>query len=130
MDGVTLVGLDLLVGLAFALGRRHDDALESEAEETPGEDETGGPGLVADFQVTECDPELLGEAPQAAFRGQHAAAAFAEVGGLLAFAGLGVGDGDGILVHVESDVVRCLQGVVVDPWFTPCRGRIHSVRLR
>ncbi len=82
-DGVAPVGLDLLIGLAFAPGRRHDDALEPEAEETPGEDKTGGAGLVADFQVAEGDRELGGETPQAAFRGQDAAAAFAEVGGSL-----------------------------------------------
>ena len=67
----------------------------------PGQDKAGGPGLLADLEVAEGDPEFLGKAAQGAFGGEVAAAALPEVGGVPALTAPGQGDGD---AFVDSKV--------------------------
>lgn len=65
--GVALVCLDLLVGFALGLGRRHDDAVDLELTETTGENKSGGTGFVAHVEILEFDTEFLGEGSKGSF---------------------------------------------------------------
>ena len=99
------VGPDLFAGLALGLGGSDHDTFQTEVDETPGQHEAGRAGFVADFQVLEVHPELLGEAPQGDFGIGHRSATFAVVGGLLPAAFQSVRDGVFFRVDVQSDVV-------------------------
>ena len=101
LAGVALVGFDFLVGFALGLGRGHEDAVESEADQAAGEDEPGGTCFVADLEGGEFDTEFA----QGSFGGEDAAAAGSVIDRVLAGSPGGVGDGDCFLVDIESDVV-------------------------
>ncbi len=109
--GIALVGFDLLVGFALGLGRRHEDTVESVADQAAGEDESGGARLVADLEVAEPDIEFFGELAQGPFRGENTAAAGSVIDGVFTGFPGGIGDGDCFLVDVESDVVGFGHGV-------------------
>ena len=111
LAGVALVGFDFLIGFALGLGRRHEDAVESVADQSAGEDETGGTCFVTDLEGGELDTEFFGEFAQSSFGGEDTAAAGSVIDGVVAGSPGGVGDGDCFLVDVESDVVAFGHGV-------------------
>ena len=61
LAGVALVGFDLLIGFALGFGGRHEDAVQSQTDQTAAEDETGGACFVADLEVLELDSQFFGE---------------------------------------------------------------------
>ena len=91
------------------LGRGHEDAFESEADQAAGEDEPGGTCFVADLEGGEFDIEFFGEFAQGSFGGEDAAAAGSVIDRVLAGSPGGVGDC--FLVDIESDVVGFGHGV-------------------
>ena len=70
-----------------------------------GEYKAGRTSFVADFELVELDFEFFREFLEGFHGGEDTTGALAVVAGISAATGKGVGDGDGFLVDIESDVV-------------------------
>ena len=103
---IAFVGLDLVVRFAIGFGRSHDDTVDLELTKAPGEDEASGTGFIADVKILESLIELLGKS---AFDSGVAATTRTMIDGILARSGGRVGDGDRVLVDIETDVVDCVH---------------------
>lgn len=108
--GVALVGFDPFTGLFGNLSGPHDDAMIAELKETPGQDETGGTGLVDDGDLIFGHAELFPDLEQASFGGKVRPAPLAIVLGSGAVV-QGGGDNDGVFVDVEPDMEFDFHGV-------------------
>ena len=113
--GVAFIGLEGRAGLLGDEGGSGDQAGHLKLLEPPGDAKTAGASLVGNLQ--ECPGVSFADAAQGHFQAAQVIGDGAEEPDLVAEAGRGDSDGDGVFVDIEAEIqCNSLHGVVVSSY--------------